>query len=89
MSNAAQLYAVALAITLLAAYILGIRKKTGKLSVRSYLEFPGLLRHFFGEIQREGMRRVLSPDMLATLLFFLLLIWIFLVGPLWTLLYPR
>lgn len=85
MGNAAQIYAVALAVSFLAAYTLGIKKRSGRLSVRGYLEFPGLFRHFCEGIQQRGWRSVLSPDLLSAFLFIAILAWLFLVALFWEL----
>lgn len=85
MNSAAKIYAFALLVTFFSAYVFGIKKRCGEISIRGYLEFPGLFRHFYEGVKRGGWRSLLSPDMLAGLLYILLLAWLILVATFWLL----
>lgn len=84
MINAAQIYALALIIGIVASYTLAIKRRSGHLSLQNCLKFPGLIRHFRQEIKKNGARAFLSADMISITLLWLLFLWLFLVAPLWT-----
>lgn len=81
MITAASLYALILGATLVTSYLLAVRRRDGRVTLHGFRRFPGILRHFLGRISSEGMRSLGSAEMMTILIFLLLVLWLFVVGP--------